>query len=281
VNLRQNWSRAKGLQEQLESILEFSADQNNAQVKTLNKRFSDLVDQHEKLRANSATSSYSYDQLGSMANPKHFQELVKQLTINIGETERELKESQERGLMSLEERLSKEFEYNSTKSELAQIKHLLAEKEAARALEIQSLKSELEKEKCATNTSRSETKIFQSRLDAIMNTVQILGLDITKQTASMSDRLTSSISLVILEIIPVGPHCDLVMLWTEVRENYVVQGVVWGDTYEIKEVQNGLNVLQMPLTIDESEVTIETVIAGIESLDDWVLSTKILTTTTY
>lgn len=273
VNLRENWSRAKGLQEQLESILEFSADQNNAQIKVLNKRYADLSSQHEKTIASLASSS-TYEQYGSATNPKHFQELVKQLTINIGETERELKECQERELMAAEEQLSMKIEHSRAYAELAQIKLLLAKQKADHAYQIASIKLEIEKEKIATSEARTETVIFQKRLNSLCQAIQSLGLDITNQAISSETQLKAT--FVRLEITPTDPGIDLVMLWSEIKDNYIVEGVKWDDEYAIQEIELGVNILRMSFTVDESIVAIETVSNGIESLDDWVKSVRVM-----
>jgi hypothetical protein len=84
--------------------------------------------------------------------------------MNIGETERELRESQERGCMALEEQLSKDFEYYSVKSEIAQLKMLLAERDAAHALQLESIKSELEKDD-QFNTYEPEFLALQKKLN--------------------------------------------------------------------------------------------------------------------
>lgn len=273
VNLRENWSRAKGLQEQLESILEFSADQNNAQIKVLNKRYADLSSQHEKTIASLASSS-TYEQYGSATNPKHFQELVKQLTINIGETERELKECQERELMAAEEQLSMKIEHSRAYAELAQIKLLLAKQKADHAYQIASIKLEIEKEKIATSEARTETVIFQKRLNSLCQAIQSLGHDITNQAISSETQLKAT--FVRLEITPTDPGIDLVMLWSEIKDNYIVEGVKWDDEYAIQEIELGVNILRMSFTVDESIVAIETVSNGIESLDDWVKSVRVM-----
>jgi translation elongation factor EF-1beta len=273
VNLRENWSRAKGLQEQLESILDFSADQNNAQVKILNKRYADLSSQHEKTIASVASSS-TYDQYGSATNPKHFQELVKQLTINIGETERELKECQERELMAAEEQLSMKIEYSRAFAELAQTKLQLAEQKAGHACQIATIKVEIEKERLATNEARSETIIFQKRLNSLCQSIQSLGLDITSEAVSLEVLVKPT--FLRLEIIPIGPEIDLVILWSEIKDNYIVDGVKWGDAYDIQEVELGVSILRMSCTVDESIVALETVTNGIETLDDWVKSVRVM-----
>merc|ERR1711871_1522963 len=117
VSLREKWSRAKFLQEQLERVLEYSADESNAQIKIMTKKYNDLNSQYDKLR-NTQENSWTGP---STTNPKDYQELVRQLTVSIGEQERILKESNEREWMAFEDKLSVSSDWIHSKREVRMI----------------------------------------------------------------------------------------------------------------------------------------------------------------
>ena len=297
VSLREKWSRAKQLQEQvrfnkinfiiiiliiiftiykLESVLEFSADQNNAQVKILNKKYTDISSQYDKLRSVNPTYVPS-------GNPNDFKELVKQLTINIGDTERMLKESEERGFMSQEENLSIILNLNIAREEVKQMKNKITLKEKEYRVKQEKLASELNQEKKEHEISKKASNIYKERVISLLSAVTSLGLDVGNSShftilQPQNEIISKEVekTLICLEISPADESVDLQMLWSQIIENFHMEGLTWGENYKLEPIGYGLHKLLMSCTIVDSLVNLDDITESIESLDDWVQSVLVL-----
>ena len=260
----------------MESVLEFSADQNNAQVKILNKKYTDISSQYDKLRSVNPTYVPS-------GNPNDFKELVKQLTINIGDTERMLKESEERGCMSLEENLSILLNLNIAREEVKQMKNKFTMKEKEYNVKTEKLASELNQEKKEHEISKKTSNVYKERVISLFSAVTSLGLDVGNSSQFTNLKPQNEIlskevekTLICLEISPADESVDLQMLWSQIIENFHMEGLTWGENYKLEPIGYGLNKLLMSCTIVDSLINLDDITESIESLDDWVQSVTVL-----
>ena len=283
VSLREKWSRAKFLQEQLERVLEYSADESNAQIKIMTKKYNDLSSQYEKLR-NVQESSWT----GSSAatNPKDYQELVRQLTVSIGDHERTLKEANEREMMASEDKLSISSDWAYSKKEVRLISEKMNGMQIDKDRRYERLERELKRERAARLEAKKETKLYKERLTSMFKALEVLGLDIGQKidvrnvdgAISLEEKmkLPQQKSLVMLKVHPLNDQVDLEMVWNEIKDNLIIRGVVWGDKYKLQTDGYGFKVLFMTCTIIDSLAVADDVTDAMESLDEFIMSVEVL-----
>lgn len=109
---------------------------------------------------------------------KDFQELVRQLTVNISESERRLKESHEREAMLIAERDSVLIDSEQVRGELAVVRSKSREAEAAVRRELRCTQADLLREKSLREKAENEAIIFQQRLVAIFGALKGFGLSV-------------------------------------------------------------------------------------------------------
>ena len=81
-------------------------------------------------------------------------------------------------------------------------------------------------------------------------------------------------SLVVLEVKPWEADCDLAMVFKEICK-FQLEGLVWGQAYELVPVAYGIKKLVMQCVIEDDKVLMDDVTDNIEGLEEWVQSVQV------
>jgi translation elongation factor EF-1beta len=182
--------------------------------------------------------------------------------------------------MAAEERLSILSDWNCSRQEI----QLLNEKFVLKQLEYNKktakLESALRKEKHAHASSVKEAQMYKDRLITVLKSLKSLGLDVGSVTPSTAEiegnhNMTAK-TLVYLEISPANTEVDLQMVWNEIKSNFHIDGLTWGEKYKLESLGYGICNLEMTCTIVDSMVSIDDITDAIESLDEFVQSVRVL-----
>jgi translation elongation factor EF-1beta len=130
---------------------------------------------------------------------------------------------------------------------------------------------------------KKESNIYKERVISLFSAVTSLGLDVGNSSQFTNLQRQNEIlskevekTLICLEISPADESVDLQMLWSQIIENFHMEGLTWGENYKLEPIGYGLNKLIMSCTIVDSLVNLDDITESIESLDDWVQSVTVL-----